>query len=87
MGAWGVKLYSSDIAVDVKSQYIDQLRRGKTNEEVTGKLIEENQDILLDEEEGPEFWFALADTQWNYGRLLPIVKETALKYLEEEGHL
>ncbi|ADL52408.1 hypothetical protein [Clostridium cellulovorans] len=87
MGAWGVKLYSSDIAVDVKSEYIDQLRRGKTNEEITNNLIEENIDIISDEEEGPEFWFALADTQWNYGRLLPAVKENALKWLNQEGHL
>ena len=31
-----------------------------------------------DDEEEPSFWFALADTQWKYGRLLPEVKEKAI---------
>ena len=36
-----------------------------------------------DVEEEPLFWFALADTQWNYGRLLPEVKEQALAWLDK----
>lgn len=79
MGTWGYKLYQDDITEDVRDEYIDLLHRGKTNEEVTALLTEEYAD--LDEEEISLFWFALADTQWKYGRLLPEVKETALKYL------
>lgn len=30
----------------------------------------------------PAFWFALADTQWNLGRLEEFVKANALKYIE-----
>lgn len=87
MGAWGVKLYSCDTALDVKDDYIDQLRRGKTNEQITKALIEEYQEVLDDEEEAAEFWFALADTQWKYGRLISFVKEKALEYLDSEEHL
>ena len=78
MGAWGPKLYQDDVAEDVRDYYKDQLKRGKTNEEVTNELIEDNYDIIQDEDEAPVFWFALADTQWNLGRLLPSVKEKAL---------
>ena len=31
-----------------------------------------------DVEEEPLFWYVLADTQWNYDRLQPEVKEKAL---------
>lgn len=81
MGAWGTSLYANDSASDIRGDYVDKLKRGKTNAEATQELIEENRDQLADEEEGPLFWFALADTQWNYGRLLPEVKERALSLI------
>lgn len=82
MGAWGTTLYANDSASDIRGDYVDGLKRGLTNEEITEKLIKANWDIMGDEEEEPLFWFALADTQWNYGRLLPNVKEKALSFLD-----
>lgn len=67
MGAWGTGLYSNDSACDIRGDYIDKLKRGKTNDEATQELINSNRDIMGDVEEEPLFWFALADTQWNYG--------------------
>lgn len=87
MGAWGTSLYANDSASDIRGDYVDKLRRGKTNEEVTKELIYANRDIMGDGEEEPLFWFALADTQWNYGRLLPEVKEKALFFLEQDEEL
>lgn len=87
MGAWGTSLYANDTACDLRGDYLDKLRRGKTNEEVTQELIRANADIMGDEEEEPLFWFALADTQWNYGRLLPEVKEKALEFLSRTEEL
>lgn len=84
MGAWGTSLYANDCAGDIRGDYVDKLKRGKTNLEATRELLAENQEILADGEEAPLFWFALADTQWNYGRLLPEVKEKALLYLSRE---
>lgn len=87
MGSWGPKLYQDDVAEDVRDYYKDQLKRGKTNEEVTKELIEDNEDIISDEEEGPIFWFVLADTQWSLGRLLNSVKEKALECLRNGSDL
>ena len=87
MGSWGPKLYQDDVAEDVRDYYKDQLRRGKTNEEVTNELIEDNEDIISDEDEAPVFWFALADTQWSLGRLFPFVKEKALEHLKSGENL
>lgn len=87
MASWGPKLYQDDIAEDIRDYYKDQLKRGKTNEEVTKELIEDNEDIIQDEDEAPVFWFSLADSQWNLGRLLPFVKEKAIYYLKEKSNL
>ena len=83
MGAWGPKLYQDDIAQDVRDTYKDRLRRGKTTKEITEELIEEYSEEIEDIDDGPIFWFALADIQWDYGRLLPKVKENAIKWIED----
>lgn len=86
MGAWGAKLYEDDTALDVKDRF-DDLRKGKTVDEVTKELIDEYSCAMDDIYCAPAFWFALADTQWNLGRLLPEVKEQALSWLDRGGDL
>lgn len=81
MGAWGPKLYQDDIAEEVRDFYKDQLRRGKKGEEITRELIAQNEYALSDSDDAPVFWFALADTQWNLGRLENFVKEQALNHI------
>ncbi len=39
MGTWGTGLYSNDFACDIRGDYIDKLKRGKTNDEATQELI------------------------------------------------
>ncbi|MGL4106646.1 hypothetical protein [Clostridium sp. LP20] len=75
------------VSSDVKSDYIDKLKRGKTNEEVTREILEMYKEELTDSDDGPDVWFGLANVQWDYGRLLPEVKEKALEALEEIEHL
>lgn len=86
MGAWGVKLYQDDVTCDVRDEYINWLKLKRDNEEAAKIIIENNMGFIDDEEE-PSFWFALADTQWKYGRLLPEVKEKAIKCIEEGNDL
>lgn len=42
MGTWGTGLYSNDSACDIRGDYIDKLKRGKTNDEATQELINSN---------------------------------------------
>ena len=58
MGTWGTSLYANDSTSDIRGEYVDKLRRGKSNEEVTKELIEQNQDSMGDVEEEPLFWYA-----------------------------
>lgn len=82
MGAWGANLYQDDVALDVKDEYKDNLRKGKTNEETMQEIVDKYQELLEDEEDRGVFWLALADTQWNLGRLDEQVKEQALEIIE-----
>lgn len=86
MGTWGANLYQDDIALDVREEYINFLKVGMNNEEATKLLIKIYKDILGYEEYGT-FWFALADTQWKYGRLLVQVKKHALELIDSEFKL
>lgn len=85
MGAWGPRLYQDDIAEEVRDYYKDQLHRGKTGDEITQELISQNEYALSDPDDAPVFWFALADTQWNLGRLEDFVREKALYHIRS-GH-
>ena len=56
MGAWGTSLYSNDLACDIRGDYLDELKRGETNEEATLKLIKKNLCNMVDGEDEPLFW-------------------------------
>ena len=87
MGSWGVKLNQNDFAEDIRAQYKNKLSEGISNEVATNELITDYGGILDDIDDGPNFWFILADQQWKLGRLLPIVKEQALLWIEKGGDL
>ena len=80
MGAWAIDLFSDDFACDIRAEYIDKLRRGGKNEEAVLEILTQNQAVMGTEDE-QVLWYALADTQWEYGRLLPEVKEKALLFI------
>jgi hypothetical protein len=83
MGSWGPKLYQDDVAQDIRDQYKDLLKRGKTSEDITNLLIKEYGEMIDDIDDGPIFWFVLADVQWECGRLLESVKEMAIQWIEK----
>lgn len=84
MGKWGYELYQNDTCQDVKGEFEELYNGGKTVKSITKKLTEDYESIMGDMEEEPLFWFALADTQWNLGVLLPDVKEKALFWIDKE---
>ncbi len=86
MGAWGSGLYANDSTCDVRDAYEKFLRDGLDNAAAYEKTLEACREYLEDDEE-PSFWFALADTQWRLGRLLPEVKAKALEWIEKDGGL
>lgn len=86
MGAWGSSLYSNDATCDVRDSYIELLKKQTDNEEAYKQMLESFQEYIGDDEE-PLFWYALADTQWKTGRLIPEVKDKALDWIAKDGGL
>lgn len=82
MSVWGPKLYQNDLSLDVRDSYKDLLRKGLQGEVITKILLERYSEAISDVDDAPFFWFALADTQWDLGRLEDLVKEKALYYIE-----
>lgn len=86
MGAWGAGLYANDTTCDVRDSYMKFLQEGISNSEVYNKVLVEYREYIGDQDE-PLFWFALAETQWRVGRLIPEVKEKALEWIDKDGGL
>lgn len=84
MGTWGKGLYDDDYASDIRNEYIHALELKKDNYEITKEMIDayDNDEDLYEQ---VLFWIVLADTQWNYGCLLPEVKEKALSYISNQN--
>jgi len=85
MGAWSTALYGNDTTCDVKDTYMGLLQDQLSNQEAYEKTMEMYQDCIGDEEDEPLLWFALAETQWKVGRLMPNVKEKALEWVDKDG--
>ena len=83
MGTWGHRLYDNDTSLDVKDQFEEELHRGKTVEDITQLMINDNECNLDIPYEAFLFWGALADPQWNWGMLLPQVQPKALHWIQE----
>ncbi|MGE6346421.1 hypothetical protein ACQKIY_18120 [Bacillus mycoides] len=86
MGAWGVAILSDDIAKDIQLIYKDLLGNEYSNEEASRIVIEEYQ-TGLDDEEIIVFWLAFACIQWKLGRLQENVKLEALQIIESGADL
>jgi hypothetical protein len=87
MGTWGTGLYSDDTACDVRNDYKDILGEGVCEPEATRRLIELWKSELSDPDTAPVFWLALADVQWNLGRLQEEVKRQAMAIIENGSDL
>ncbi|MGG0277791.1 hypothetical protein [Bacillus rhizoplanae] len=86
MGAWGVAILSDDVAEDVSFRYKDLLGDNYSNEEASKIVIEEFQNEL-DDEEITTFWLSFALIQWKLGRLQEQVKNKALQIIDSGADL
>ena len=64
MGAWGTGISSNDTYADIYEQFIDLYNEGHSAPEITIKLIAENQETINIPEDANNFWFAIANGQW-----------------------
>ena len=61
MGTWGVGLFESDLAADMRGDWDEAIADGRSPDEAMKLLIERYADHCAeDQDEGPVFWFAIA---------------------------
>lgn len=84
MGIWNTGIFSNDIVCDVRDTYINYLRQQFSNEDAFQKTYAEYMELMQTDQE-PIFWYALADIQWSVGRLMPQVRDMALRFIRERG--
>jgi hypothetical protein len=87
VGAWGVALFSDDVACDVRDGYRELIEDGVDDEEATRRVLETNEETFSDEDDGPVAWLSLAVTQSKVGRLAPHVRAKALEVLDTGADL
>ena len=84
MGAWGTGIFSSDTSLDVKGDYLDALKAGRTDQEAEKYAIRNESDVV-NYEDDCALWTALAMIQWQYGRLSDKVKNRAIQIIDNGG--
>lgn len=78
MASWGVNLYQDDVTDDVRHSYREKRKHGKTNAEAIEEMYAEYDSLISDTEDAPLFWFALADTLWEFGCLTKEIREKVI---------
>ena len=86
MGTWSSSLYGNDTTCDVRDTYMGFLQDQLTNKEAYANTLKKLHELIGNDEE-PLLWFALAETQWKVGRLVPEVKDKALEWIKKNGGL
>ena len=64
MGTWGTGLSSNDTFADIYGQFIEQYNEGQDVKEITNQLLSANKDLLSNQSDSNNFWFAVAKAQW-----------------------
>lgn len=69
MGTWGTGISSNDTYSDIYGEFIDLYNDGNSVIEITKKLIANNQETINSREKSSNFWFAIANGQWECNEL------------------
>lgn len=76
MGTWGTGISSNDTFEDISYEFFELYNAGIEVNDITAKLIEENQELIEDDsEDRNNFWFAVPLAQWECKSLDPVVFE------------
>lgn len=87
MGNWGAGIFQNDVSDDVKTDYKNKLKMGKSDEVSLQEILTENAEILNDEEDKFDLWFALASVMSDLGRLTTEVSAIAVQLIDNGGDL
>jgi hypothetical protein len=75
MGTWGSGILDDDTARDVYDRYLEAHRTGKNGDAIVRALCKEFARVVSDPDEGPVFWLAVAQAQWDSSAVTTDVRE------------
>lgn len=78
------QLFMFDITKDVRVTYVNYVNL-QCNDMDIYKRICEDYKTVIDTDEEPLFWYALAYVQWENGKLMDTVKNNTLEWIKQEG--
>lgn len=82
MGVWGTGIFDDDLAMDIQGEFEEALDEGLSVKEATQRILEDFEDVLEDEDEGPIVYLVLAVLQLEQDELQPEIRQKALKIIE-----
>ncbi len=82
MGAWGVGVFSDDLACEVRDAYRNLVADGCSARRAKEAILGYWGPFLDDFDSGPVIWLSLAVTQWKLGRLDEGTRDQALAMIE-----
>ncbi len=86
MGAWGTGILQDDTVLDIIEEFKDYLKQTQDIKKTKSLIIENNQEIIEDEDDGPLLWIALAKCLWDYGSLdEEVYKKVVSDFKSEKG--
>lgn len=87
MGAWGTGISSNDTYADIYGQFIDLYNDGYSPSEISDELVRANQETIEMYEDAPNFWYAIANAQWECNALQNDVLERVRRYIDSKEDL
>lgn len=87
MGAWSTSLSSDDIYADIYFEFFELYNDGHSVEDITRKIINENQEIIDSFEDGHNIWFALAKAQWECKQLDKDILNNVTKIINDGDNI
>lgn len=69
MGAWGIALSSSDTYSDVYSSFYNLFNESQSIDIIMERVNQDFSDVITDEDEKNDFYYAIAKAQWECGFL------------------
>ncbi len=71
MGSWGHGIRQDDLVCDVIAAFDDAIKEGSKVSDATASVLQRFDTSLIDSDDAPLIWLAIADAQWTYGQLDP----------------
>ena len=85
MGAWGTAISSNDTYADIYDEFFDLYNEGQSVEDISKKLIADNQETINEPDDSNNFWFALAKAQWECKQLDTELLERVKEIIQTEN--